>query len=139
VEPWLSQESVHDVKTDEPTVRMSECFWDGRENPEAERLPQADRMLVRFDDSVELYRRVPILRRDYEYAVGQGRSDAPAGCGRRDHEACIGDMTASSWLIRMKLGGSHDCSIVDGDEYPAAGLAIHHVRAASSLVSGGQQ
>jgi hypothetical protein len=80
VEPWLSQGSVHDVKTDEPTVRMSECFWDGRENPEAERLPQADRVLVRFDDSVELYRRVPILRRDYEYA-GARPMPLPAAVG----------------------------------------------------------
>ena len=32
-------------------------------------------------------------------------------------------MIASSWLIRMKLGSSDDCTIVDGDEYPTAGFA----------------
>jgi len=32
-------------------------------------------------------------------------------------------MTASRRLIRMKLGGSHDCTIVDSDEYLTAGLA----------------
>jgi hypothetical protein len=32
-------------------------------------------------------------------------------------------MTASSWLIRMKLGGSDDYTIVYGDENPTAGLA----------------
>jgi hypothetical protein len=55
--------------------------------------------------------------------VGQGTSDTPAARCRRHHEACVGDMTASSRLIRMKLGGSHDCTIVDRDEYPTAGLA----------------
>jgi hypothetical protein len=32
-------------------------------------------------------------------------------------------MTASSWLIRMKLGGSHDCTIVHSDKYATSGLA----------------
>jgi hypothetical protein len=31
-------------------------------------------------------------------------------------------MTASSWLIRMRLGGSQDCTIVDGNKDPTAGL-----------------
>jgi hypothetical protein len=31
-------------------------------------------------------------------------------------------MTAGTWLIRMKLGGSYDCAVPDGDEYPPAGL-----------------
>jgi hypothetical protein len=48
-------------------------------------------------------------------------------------------MTAGSWLIRMKLGSSHDCTILDSDEYPTPRLPIHQVRAASSLVLGGQQ
>ena len=32
-------------------------------------------------------------------------------------------MAASSWLIRMKLGGSYDRTIIDGDEHPTARLA----------------
>jgi hypothetical protein len=32
-------------------------------------------------------------------------------------------MAASGWLIRMKLGGSHGRTVVDGDEHPTAGLA----------------
>jgi hypothetical protein len=102
---------------------MSESFRDGGENREAERLPQPDCVLVGLDNSVELHRRVPIIRRDFEDPLGEGTSDTPSGCGRRHHEACVGDMTASSWLIRMKLGGSNDCTIVDGDEYPTAGFA----------------
>jgi hypothetical protein len=39
----------------------------------------------------------------------------------------------------MKLSGSHDCTIGDGDEHRPPGLPIHHVRAASSLVSPGEQ
>src|SRR5215207_3661533 len=102
---------------------MFESLRDGGENPEAERLPQADGVLVGLDNSVELHRRVSILSRDFEDALGQGTSDTSAGCCRRHHEACISDMTASSWLIRMELGGSHDYTIIDGDENPTAGLA----------------
>jgi len=61
---------------------MSESFWDGGENREAERLPQADCVLVGLHDSVELHRRVPILRSDFKDALGQGTSDTPASCGR---------------------------------------------------------
>ena len=57
---------------------MSEGFRGGGENGEAERLPQADYVLVGLDDSVELHRRVPIRRRDFGNAAGQGTSDTPA-------------------------------------------------------------
>jgi hypothetical protein len=50
---------------------------------------------------------------------------------------CVGDMTASSWLIRMKLGGSQDCTIVDGDKDPTAGLPSTTCR--MLLASVGQQ
>jgi hypothetical protein len=102
---------------------MSESFWDGGENREAERLPQADCVLVGFDDSVELHRRVPIRRRHFEDTLGQGTSYSPAGCSGRHHETRVGDMTASSWLILMKLGGSHHGTILNGHEYAAAGFA----------------
>ena len=43
---------------------------------------QADCVLIGLDDSVELHRRVPILRRDFEDAAGQGTSDTlPAAVG----------------------------------------------------------
>ena len=74
---------MHDVKADEPTVRMFESFRDGGENREAKRLPQADCVLVGLSDSVELHSRVPILRRDFENAMGKGTPETPAGCGRR--------------------------------------------------------
>ena len=102
---------------------MSEGFRHGSENGEAERLPKPDCVLVGLHDSVELHRRVPFLRRDFEDAVGQGTADTSAGCGRRHHEACVSDMTAGSWLIGVKLGGSYDCTILDSDEYSPAGLA----------------
>jgi hypothetical protein len=73
---------------------MSERFRDGGENGEAERLPQANCVLIGFHDSVELHRRIPILGCNFEDAAGQGTSNTPAGCGRRHHEACVGDMTA---------------------------------------------
>jgi hypothetical protein len=135
----LSQEFVHDVKPDQPAVRMSERFRHGGQNGEAERLPQPNCGLVGLHDSVELHRRVPFLRCDFEDVVGQGASDASAGCGGRHHEACVGDMTAGSWLIGMQLGGSYDFTILDRNEYSTAGLAQPPRRAASSLVSVGQQ
>jgi hypothetical protein len=80
------------------------------------------KLAVVADDRVEPHRRVPILRRNLEDAAGQGRSNTYR-LRSATPEACVGDMTASSWLIRMKLGGSHDCTIVDSDEYPTAELA----------------
>lgn len=111
----LSQEPVHDVKPHKPTLRMSEGLRDGGENLEAERLPQPDCVLVGLHDRVELHRRVSIFRRNLKDALRQGTSDAPAGYRRRHHEACIGDMTASSWLIRMQLSGSDDYTVIDSD------------------------
>ena len=61
---------------------MSESFWDGGENREAERLPEADCVFVGLDHSVELHRRVPIISSDFEDAVGQGTSHIPADSGR---------------------------------------------------------
>jgi hypothetical protein len=49
---------------------MSEGFRDGGENREAERLPQPNCVLIGLHYSVELHRRIPILRRDFEDAVG---------------------------------------------------------------------
>ncbi len=114
---------MHDVKADQPMVRMLERFRNGGENRETERLPQPYCVLVGLDDSIELHRRVAIVRRDFEEALSKGTSNTPAGRSRRHHEACIGDMTPRTWLIGMKLGTSDDCTVLDGDEYPAAGLA----------------
>src|SRR4029453_12178355 len=72
--------------------------------------------------SVELHRRIPILRCDFEDAVGQGTSDTSASGGGGHHEACVGDMPAGSWLIRMEFGGSYDCTFINGDEHPTTGL-----------------
>jgi hypothetical protein len=47
-------------------------------------------------------------------------------------------MTASSWLIRMRLGGSQDCTIVDGNKDPTAGLPSTTL-VPLALVSVGQQ
>ena len=102
---------------------MSKRFRHGGQNREAERLPQPNCVLVGLHDSVELHRRVPFLRCDFEDMVGQGASNTSAGCGPRHHEACVGDMTAGSWLIVVKFGGSYDCTILDSDEYSPAGLA----------------
>ena len=49
----------------------------------AERLLEADCVLVGLDDSVELNRRVLILRGDLEDAMDQANTSA--SCGRRDH------------------------------------------------------
>jgi hypothetical protein len=119
----LPQEPVHDVKADQPAVRMLERFRNGGENRETERLPQTYCVLVGLDDSIELHRRVAILRRDFEAALSQGTSNTPTGRSRRHHEACIGDMTPRTWLIGMKLGTADDCTVIDGDEHPTAGLA----------------
>ena len=56
----LPQEPVHDVKADQPAVRMLERFWNGGENRETERLPQTYCVLVGLDDSIELHCRVAI-------------------------------------------------------------------------------
>jgi hypothetical protein len=61
---------VHDVKADQPTVRMSESCRHGGKNREAERLPEANCMLIGLHNSVELHRCIPILRCDFEYAAG---------------------------------------------------------------------
>jgi hypothetical protein len=66
-------------------------------------------------------------------------SDAPASWGRWDDEPCSGDMTSSSWLIRMQLGGSDDTTVLDSDEYTTAGLAHPPALRRVLTVSGGQQ
>jgi hypothetical protein len=65
----LSEKPVHDVETDEPMIRMPECCRNSGEDRESERLPQAYRVDVRLDDSVELHREVAILPCDFQYAV----------------------------------------------------------------------
>jgi hypothetical protein len=102
---------------------MLERFRNGGENRETERLPQTYCVLVGLDDSIELHCRVAILCRDFEDALSQGTSNTPTGRSRRHYEACIGDMTPRTWLIGMKLGTAEDCTVIDRDEYPAAGLA----------------
>ena len=64
-----SEESVHDMETYEPMIRVPECCRHSGEDRESERLPQANRVDVRLDDSVELHRDVAILRRDFQYAI----------------------------------------------------------------------
>src|SRR5215208_4685641 len=49
----LSEKPVHDVQTDEPLIRVPECCRHSGEDRESERLPQANRVDVRLDDSVE--------------------------------------------------------------------------------------
>ena len=93
---------------------MLERFGNGGENRETERLPQPYCVLVGLDDSIELHRRVAIVRRDFEEALSKGTANTP-GRSRRHHEACIGHMTATSRLIRMQLGGSDDCAVIDSD------------------------
>ena len=70
-------------------------------------------MLVGLNDSVELHRRVPT----------SAATACPTPCQLRSvgDEACCGDMTSSSWLIQMRLGGSDDRSVLDSDEYPTVG------------------
>ena len=89
-------------------------------------------MLVGLNDSVELHRRVPS-------SAATACPTPAASCRRLEMKpACSGDMTSSSWLIRMQLGGSDDRSVLDSDEYPTAGLAIQGSRRVLT-VSGGQQ
>jgi hypothetical protein len=114
---------VHDVKADQSTVRMSERFRHGGKYREAERLPEAYGGLIGLHDCVELHRRKPILRCDLEHAVGQGTSHTSTGCGRRHHEACVGDVATGSGLIRMDFSGSYDRTFIDGDEHSTAGFA----------------
>jgi hypothetical protein len=78
-----TQEPVHDVKADQPAVRMLEPFRNGGENRESERLPQTYCVLVGLDDSIELHRRVAVLRRDLEDALSQGTSNTLTGYSRR--------------------------------------------------------
>jgi hypothetical protein len=70
----LSQEPVHDVKADQPLVRMFEASGTVARIVKAERLPQANCVLICLHDTVELHRRIPILRRNFEDAGGVGDS-----------------------------------------------------------------
>jgi hypothetical protein len=88
-------------------------------------------MLVGLNDSVELHRRVPT----------SAATACPTPCQLRrwDDEACSGDMTSSSWLIRMQLGSPDDSSVLDSDEYPTAGLGHPPSSRRVLTVSAGQQ
>jgi hypothetical protein len=118
----LSEEPVHDVQTDEAMIRMPEGRRNSAENCEPERLPQANRVDVRLDNSVELHREVALLHCNFQYPVCKGTSDAPATRRRRNHETRIRDMTASRRLIRVNLGGTHNRATIDSNQHPTARL-----------------
>jgi hypothetical protein len=119
----LPKKFVHDVQAHEPKIGMPECLWNCADDGESKRLPQPNGRGIGLHDGVELHSQIAVLSRDFQYAVGQSASDAAPCRRRRHHETCVGDVTASGWLIGMDLRSPDDQAVIDGDQNSAPWLS----------------
>ena len=93
-------------------VYPAETFWDSSEPVKAKSFIKVTGMDIFRNDSIELQNAVSVFLALYERVGNECLADMLAPAVLVNGIACVADMSASSYIVRVKYVNSADCAVI---------------------------